>query len=82
MMLSQNLKQHIVCNMNELFLKTYVETDSILAKKQYRNMAQGLIVGSPLWEIDEIRDLAIENAKEVMPENFVGILEEIWEEIF
>jgi hypothetical protein len=81
MMLSANLKQSIVQNLHQLFIKTYVETDSSLAKKQYQNLAQGLIVGSPLWEIEELKDLALESAIEALPENFVGIIKEIWEEI-
>jgi hypothetical protein len=79
--MSANLKPYIVQNLHQLFIKTYVETDSSLAKKQYRNLAQGLIVGSPVWEIEELKDLALSSAIEALPENFVGIIEEIWQKI-
>jgi hypothetical protein len=81
MMLSANLKPYIVQNLHQLFIKTYVETDSSLAKKQYKQMAQALLIGSPVWEISEIRDLALESASCALPENFVGIIEQLWEEI-
>jgi hypothetical protein len=80
-MLSQNLKQNLASKMHEFFIKTYVEVDASLAKKQYRHMAQALMIGSPEWEMEEIKDLALESASCALPENFVGILEEIWEEI-
>jgi tryptophan synthase alpha subunit len=80
-MVSDNLKPFIISNLHQLFIQTYVEVDSSLAKKQYKKIAEGVIVGSAVEEIEELWDLAIESAQEALPSQFVGIIKEIWQEI-
>jgi hypothetical protein len=76
-----NAKQTIACEIHKLYIATFVEVGEEEAKTQYRLMIQALKIGSSEEEINQLANLALESASCALPESFVDIISELWQEI-